>query len=239
MTIRTVCFDFQDTLAYFADTHLGLYVQAAAEHGVDVTAGALGKHVDDAWAQWRTPQGLDHAAASRDEPTYSALRLAVHRNRFRAVGVEGGAADAIAERVLELESDPGHYRLYDDTVPALERLAAAGAEAMIVSNHIWRLPEIVDALGIGSRLRAVLTSARVGYRKPHPAIYAEALRCAGRDPAEVLFVGDNAQADVAGPRAAGMRSVLLDREGAHGAGDADGDAIRSLLEVPLGEAPRQ
>ena len=233
MTIHTVCFDFQDTLAHFDGTHLGLYVQAAAEHDVEVTIEALSEHIDDAWEHWRTPQGVDHAAASRDERTYGALRLAVHQNRFRAVGVDGRAAEAIAKRVLELESDPGRYRLYDDTVPALERLAAAGAEAIVVSNHVWRLPEIVEALGIGSRLRTVLTSARVGYRKPHPAIYAEALRCAGCDPAEVLFVGDNAQADVAGPRAAGMRAVLLDREGAH----AEGDAIRSLLEVPLGEAP--
>ena len=78
-------------------------------------------------------------------------------------------------------------------------------------------------------MEGVLTSARVGYRKPHPEMYAGALRLAACEPGDVLFVGDNLEHDVEGPRAAGMRAVLLDRGGA----DGRADIIGSLLELPL------
>lgn len=227
--LRAVCLDFQDTLACFERGHDALYVQAAREHGVEFTVDAFAAPLDDAWAQWRTPLGIDHSSASKDRQSFRAVRLEVHRYRFRAAGVDGDVVDPIVERLAELESQPEHYRLFDDVLPTLDRLAQAGVAALVVSNHLWELPEIVRALGLGAKLEGVLTSARVGYRKPHPAIYAAALRLAGCDPSEMLFVGDNPGADVDGPRAAGMRAVLLDR-----AGTREGaDVIRSLTEIPL------
>jgi putative hydrolase of the HAD superfamily len=106
----------------------------------------------------------------------------------------------------------------------------AGARALIVSNHIWRLPEVIDALGLGKLVDAVVTSARVGYRKPHPEIFRAAMKLAGGgDPASMLYVGDNYAHDVEGARAVGMQAVLIDRAGTSG----KPDAIHSLLEVPL------
>jgi putative hydrolase of the HAD superfamily len=227
--LRAVCLDFQDTLACFEHSHDALYVQAAREHGVELTVDALAAPLDDAWAKWRTPLGIDHSAASKDRQSFRAVRLEVHRYRFRAAGVDGDVVDPIVERLEELESQPEHYRLFDDVLPALDRLARAGVAALVVSNHLWELPEIVRALGLGAKLEGVLTSARVGYRKPHPAIYAAALRLAGCDPSEVLFVGDNPESDVDGPRAAGMCAVLLDRAGTH----EGADVIRSLMEITL------
>ena len=229
MSLRAICFDFFDTLAYMAPSHLELYVSAAAERGVSISEELFRGVLDSAWDEWRTPTGIDHSAASGDERSFRAVRVAVHASRLRSVGVDRGAAGAIAERVAELEAEPRHYHLFPDAVPALDRLAGAGIESIIVSNHIWRLPQIVDALGVTLRLRAVLTSARVGYRKPHPAIYAAALSLLDHDPSEVLFVGDSLPSDVEGPRAAGMRALLLDRRSA-----AEGEhTIRSLAELPL------
>ncbi len=231
MSIRAVCFDFQDTLAYMEPPHLGLYVQAAAEHGVSLREESFAGAIDDAWDEWRTPLGIDHSRASTDERSFRAVRLGVHGHRLRAAGVDGSLVEPIADRIADLESDPRHFRLFEDTAEALDRLPGVGIETLIVSNHVWRLPEIVAALGLPLRPDAVLTSSRIGYRKPHPEIYAAALRRAGCPPTEVLFVGDNVRADVQGPRAAGMRAVLLDRAGEH---EGDGEqAIRTLAELPL------
>ncbi len=237
MAIRVVCFDFQDTLARFARSHYALYVDAAAEHGVELTVDSFPGALDDAYAPWITPDGIDHSQASASEERYAELRGAVHRLRFEAAGVDAGATlDAVIGRLIELEAQARHYRLHDDAVPALERLAAADVASIVASNHIWRLPEVVRALGVGGRLAGVLTSARVGYRKPHPQMFAAAVRLAGVEAGEMLFVGDNPEHDVSGPRAFGMRAVLLDRDGARGGGHGDGGrdgAIRSLLDVPL------
>lgn len=235
-TLRAVCFDFQDTLAYYPDGNYDVYVRAAAEQGVTLTQDQLhAQSLDDAWSQWRTPVGVEHVEQSNSEASWRAVHQRVHASRLVAVGVESELATTIAGRIIDLQTDPAEYRLFDDAVPALERLGRAGIEAIIVSNHIWRLPEIVQALGIGSRLEGVLTSARAGYRKPHPQMYAAALRLARCEPSAVLFVGDNPEHDVDGPAAAGMRALLLDRDGTDGTDSTDGSehSVRSLLDIPL------
>jgi putative hydrolase of the HAD superfamily len=234
--LRAVLFDFDGTLGYYRPSHLDLYVEAAAERGVVVTVAALRAAVDVGWAPWETVYGVDHSAHSADEASFASIRAMLHLGRYAAAGVTADAAvmQAVAERLVEAEADPGHFGLYEDTVPALERVRAAGLRSYIVSNHIWRLPEVVEALGLyrphgGGLVAGVLTSARVGYRKPHPEIFRAAALMAGEAPGALLYVGDNVAHDVQGARAAGMRAVLIDRD----AKSADASAIRTLMEVPL------
>lgn len=122
--------------------------------------------------------------------------------------------------------------LFDDALPALQRLADAGIESIAVSNHIWALPEIVDTLGAGALFGGVITSARLGYRKPHPAIFAAALRLTSARADKIVMVGDSMSADVRGAEAAGMHAVLIDRAGTRELPE-DVHVIRSLLDVPL------
>jgi len=56
-----------------------------------------------------------------------------------------------------------------------------------------------------------VTSARVGYRKPHAAMYESILGALGVAAPEAIFVGDSWEPDVLGPIGAGMRSVHVDR----------------------------
>jgi putative hydrolase of the HAD superfamily len=230
--VTTVMFDFDQTLGYYLPTHLELYVRAAAERGVVVTAETLAHAVDAAWGPWETEHGVDHSAHSGDETAFNAIRAQLHIGRYEAAGVRADpeTMKAMAAELCALEGEPVHFGLYDDTVPALERVQEAGVRALIVSNHIWRLPEVIDALGLGRFVDAVVTSARVGYRKPHPEIFRAAMKLAGGGvPASMLFVGDNYAHDVEGARSVGMRAVLLDRAGTSG----KPEAIRSLMEVPL------
>jgi len=223
-----VLFDFDGTLAHYEPPHLTLYVRAAAEHGVAVTEQALASTVEDAWRAWDRGHGPEHRRESRNERAYNRLRARLHRMRLEAAGATGNL-DAVAARIVQLESDPAHFALYPDTVPALERLHGAGVRMLVVSNHVWRLGQVIAALGIAPHINAVISSAQAGYRKPHPRIFEAAIAAAGAPPAQLLFVGDSLPHDVEGPRAAGMRALLLDRTSAGG----DADAIHSLLDIPL------
>src|SRR6202035_2828839 len=51
-------------------------------------------------------------------------------------------------------------------------------------------------------------SSKTGVRKPHAAIYQDALAKVGVDPSRTLFVGDRVREDVRGPKSLGMRAVL-------------------------------
>ena len=230
--LTAVLFDFDGTLGMYRPSHLELYVRAAAEHGVKVKVEALRATVDASWRELeRRGGGVAHAQHSGNEPGYGRWRAQLHRLRLELAGARATAEqlDAIAARIVEQEADPAHFMLYDDTLPALERLYEAGVSAYVVSNHMWRLPEVVAEIGLGPYVHAVITSARVGYRKPHPRLYAAAVAAAGRPPGALLFVGDSYAHDVEGPRAAGMRAVLLDRAGTSG----DASAIRTLADLRL------
>ncbi len=255
--IRTVLFDFDGTLAFMRPSHWALYAEAAREVGLDVSEEALAAEtVDRAWEPWTTPLGVAHLDASASQEAFRALRADLASDRIRAAlaSVEGSEASDLdtaalhmlmrdaamresqlyeaGQRAAILEEEAARYVLFDDALPALARLADAGVESIVLSNHIWTLPEIVEASGMGPRFIDVLTSARLGYRKPHPEIFAAAMRLTSARPDEVVMVGDSLGADVRGAEAAGMHAVFIDRDGTR---ELPGDVrvIRSLLDVPL------
>jgi putative hydrolase of the HAD superfamily len=144
--------------------------------------------------------------------------------------------DAVVDEVLAAQDRPDAYSLYPEAATALQRLRDRGFGLCIVSNFSWALADLTGDLGIGSYCAAVVTSAQIGYRKPHPGIFRAALDATGARPEEVLFVGDTMKDDVRGAAAFGFRSVLVDRRrtGRH---DWPSIALLTDLEPMLAGAP--
>lgn len=231
--IRTVLFDFDRTLGQ-AKSHFGMYVLAASEHGVEITEVALAEaELDDAWAPWMTPEGPAHPDASRSEAAFAEVRRAIAAKRLMGAGVDCDqpTLERITARIADLEGEAKNYMLYEDSLPALEGLARRGVQSLIVSNHVWRLPEIIRGLGVSARFEGIITSARAGVRKPHPAIFEGALRLADTTVAETIYVGDSYKHDVEGARGVGMASILIDREARYATGEVDVPVITSLTEL--------
>ena len=63
--------------------------------------------------------------------------------------------------------------------------------------------------GLDEAFRWVVTSVDAGARKPDPRFFAFALARCGCGPADVLFVGNQRNTDVAGGEAAGIRTIWL------------------------------
>ena len=95
---------------------------------------------------------------------------------------------------------------------------------MAVSNWDCSLPRVLERCGLDGLLDGTVTSAEAGSRKPDPGIFGAALELAGCEPSEALHVGDTAEEDVAGARAAGIRPLLIDRDG-------DAGDISSLEQI--------
>jgi putative hydrolase of the HAD superfamily len=81
----------------------------------------------------------------------------------------------------------------------------------IISNVITsqEIPDWMEADGFTSYFKSVVLSSVFGRRKPDPAIYHEAARMAGVEPARCVYVGDNPKRDVAGTRRAGFGMIIL------------------------------
>jgi putative hydrolase of the HAD superfamily len=157
----------------------------------------------------------EHAHEGRDEESLADLRERCAALVSGKLGVEI-TADQLVSAV--------RFTAYPDAVPALGELRDRGLRLIAVSNWDCSLPRVLAQCGLDGRLDGVVTSAEAGAAKPDPAIFVVALELAGCDPVEALHVGDTAEEDVAGARAAGIRSLLIDRQG------RDGD-ISSLKEI--------
>ena len=77
----------------------------------------------------------------------------------------------------------------------------------MVSNFDTRLPSILDGLGLGTLLDAVVLPAEAAAAKPDAAIFALALEKLGAEPAEAIFVGNDPARDLEGARRAGLQAV--------------------------------
>lgn len=233
--VRTVCLDFDGTLAFMEPSHWALYAEAARTAGIEVSEAAIAAGgVDNAWGPWMTPLGPVHREASASQQAFRALRATLAAARIRAAAPDApdAALEAAGAHAALLEEEASRYVLFEDSRPALQRIADAGVESIIISNHIWTLPEIVADRGLGDLVAATVTSARCGVRKPHPAIFETALRLTAARPEEIVMVGDSVCADIRGATALGMHAVFIDREGTRTVPE-DVRVIRSLLEIPL------
>jgi putative hydrolase of the HAD superfamily len=100
------------------------------------------------------------------------------------------------------------------TRDALERIRRQYAIA-VISNSDGRINAVLGRCGIGDCFACITDSGNVGHEKPHPAIFAAALREMNADPAESLYVGDVYSLDYMGARNSGMDAVLFDVAGTY------------------------
>jgi putative hydrolase of the HAD superfamily len=66
-------------------------------------------------------------------------------------------------------------------------------------------------------------------KKPAAGFYAAVAEAAGAEPAQVVYVGDTYEHDVAGPARFGMRTVWLNQHGVEAPGDIRPDAMISCI----------
>jgi len=156
----------------------------------------------------------EHAQEGRDRASLADLRGRCAELLSRQLGVEISIEELVAAVRM---------RAYTDAEPALRELRERGLKLIVVSNWDISLETVLARCGLAELIDGAISSAAAGARKPDPAIFVPALALAGCTARECLHVGDTAEEDVAAARAAGIRVLLLDREG-------DGD-ITSLGEI--------
>jgi HAD superfamily hydrolase (TIGR01509 family) len=124
-------------------------------------------------------------------------------------GVDAGEEDV--ERFLEAEHAvwESSHQLASTTHALLDALRGRGLKLGLVSNAFdppALLHRDLEQLGIAARVDVALFSSEVGWRKPHPAIFEQALEALGVRSDRALFVGDSLAADIGGAAAVGMHT---------------------------------
>jgi len=116
--------------------------------------------------------------------------------------------------VVNTQNSANWDQILPGTRDALERIRQQYAIA-VISNSDGKIDAVLRRCGIFDCFASITDSGIVGHEKPHPAIFAAALREMNADPAESLYVGDVYSVDYLGARAAGMQAMLFDVAGAY------------------------
>lgn len=220
--VRAVCLDIDDTLIDFTST--------ARQALCDL----IGR--DDMWACWQRTTDEHVALVVSGELSYEQM----HQERTKAFFSDLGALlddDLVAdiERLRNTRLRTA-WRLFEDTVPCLDWLRAAGVKLAAVTNASGSHQRAkLDRLGIGRFFDTVVIAGELGAAKPDPVIFHTACARLGVPVEATVHVGDLLEADALGARNAGLHGVWLDRSltGCHDLRTYAGvHVIESLADLP-------
>ena len=119
----------------------------------------------------------------------------------------------LAQAVYDEYLNPSNWSLFGDVQACLKGLKRRGFKLGVISNWDATLERLLRSIGSLPYLDDVVASAAVGYRKPSSAIFEIALERMGVDAAHAIHVGDLPEADGDGAFNAGIRPVIIDRNG--------------------------
>ena len=221
-SVRAVFFDFGGTLFSYTDVwgrnFYPILLEAMQRLGVESEAERAGPAFRDATRET--------FVEFRDRAYY------LHRDLYQSIFTHfartlGGEAspeqlDWFHERQRSLVVE--QFQLRPDCLAVLGSLHGSGLHVAIVSNidDDYLVP-MIARVDLEKSLDAWTSSEEAQSCKPDPGIFEVALGKAGVEASECFFVGDSEEHDIAGARALGMQTVLIQE----GDLEAPGSGVRA------------
>ena len=194
-TVRGLVFDLDNTLLDRFTAFLGVARSFYEEHLRNTTSVAR----DDAVAM----------LVDWDEDGYSDREAMLARwlGEWPESGLDTESLTTwyLAEMTRQVEPDPEVNAL-------LAGLNERGVPWGIVTNGSSNQYAKCRKAGLDTLAPFIIVSEEAGYRKPDPRIFRDALAATGLTaPGQIMFVGDNPEADIDGARRFGMKAAWLRR----------------------------
>ncbi len=140
-------------------------------------------------------------------------------------------ADAIRDQLVTGVRNSGNWdQIRPGTAEQLHEIGERYRIA-VISNADGRIEGVLRKCGIAECFRTITDSGLVGYEKPHPEIFRQALKSMNAAPEESLYVGDVYSVDYLGAIGAGMQAVLMDVPGAYR--DKGVPRVEDLVELQM------
>ena len=126
-----------------------------------------------------------------------------------------------------------------DMAETMRALAARGYKLGLISNTTSSVEgyQLLEEQEVTSLFSAVVLSAAVGRRKPHPSLFLEAARQAGVHPGECAYVGDRPSRDVLGALQSGYASTVIIQTAGYVLDEFDHDDFETEKDNGLIVAP--
>ena len=227
--IKAVFFDFYQTLGVWGESLRPRLQKITDRYDCEID-----------WERYAKARENLYADASGSDPTehtlFGTMREIVE-SYYEFIG-ELGVQEHVEQMTWELlQSEHSLFAanaatLYEDTVPTLQHLRDVGLRLAIVSNWDTPLDPLTERLGIAHFFDIIVAShdARVLSAKPDSHIFNYTLTAIGVSAEEAVHVGDTYEADIIGAKDAGIRPILIDRDGTQTG--RWHETIQNLSELP-------
>jgi len=207
--LEALLLDAAGTVLRLREPAAEVYVRIASRHGIkrapaDVARSLAVSHI--------APPPLAGVPLSEVPAREREGWRSVVREALGDAAADGPCFDAIFAAFAR----PDAWQLVPGLNEALRAARAHGLRIAVVSNMDARLPGLLNALGLGEALDALLLPSTCGLAKPDPRIFALALSRLGVKAEAALYVGDRELDCVAAARAAGLHAWRLDPGAASG-----------------------
>lgn len=232
--IDLVTFDLYDTLVEMDDPRWSRFGRAMGTVGFNADPTFL-RRIDRTAEDYYTIENGRHPIRERSDDRREQFWLEYARIYLEAAGAPTDRDSVIRVRqhfVDEIANSGWTYTMFEDVIPALQRLEAAGVKRAVISNADADVTAFCLRMGFAPHMDIIVTSALVGFEKPDPRTFHAALDPLGVTPDGALHVGDQSLSDVSGSLAIGMKAALIDRYQRHRDDEHDRTkVVRSLTEL--------
>ena len=174
----------------------------------------------------KLPQFEEYGLLLRDEFLKARAEVEESLKEFKFKQVAGhvfhrldlSASNGLYHRFVEVYYQPvtDQITLIDGAEEILRHFKNQGLKIGIISNTIFperfHLVEL-KRFGLYPYLDFHIFSSTIGFRKPHPRIFQEALDNLMIDSSQAIFVGDRLVEDVGGAQKVGMKGILKYHQG--------------------------
>lgn len=168
--------------------------------------------------------GAQKIQEESEEPHPEVDNLGIFRSML--CGMAGDISETFCEEVTQLFRTLSmvHFGVFPDTLSTLEDLKKSFKLGLVSdAQRVFLDPEI-EMAGLRPYLDVIVISSDHGFHKPDQRLFETALAELGLTRQQVVYVGDNVSRDVRGAKAAGLKAVLINRNGKEpGEGDVQPD----------------
>ena len=203
--IRAVTFDVGGTLIQPWPSVGHVYAEVASRNGLQLSPELLSRRFAKAWKDFESFNYTKEDWGRMVDLTFQGLAPTPPSLTF---------FDQLYSRFSAAEV----WHIFPDVHPALKMLRSRGLKLAVLSNWDERLRPLLHSLEMDRYFEEIVISCEVGEAKPSAVIFSRTAEALRLRPGEILHVGDDPIADVGGARAAGFKTVFLDRAGLRDSG---------------------
>ena len=202
-SLRAVLFDLGGTLVRTAPIP-EIFLKILRKHGVHVSLD-----VDEN----AFPELTEEMSLESFKLPYIEFWRIYNLRILERLGVQGDLK-RLADILTEEWWDNAELEVYPEVKDTLRDLRRRKLKIGIISNGFQTdIREILLKTGLKGKFNITVGVDDVGKPKPHVEIFNYTLERLKIKPHEALFVGDDPEADYKGAESAGLKPLLIDREG--------------------------